>query len=91
MTHVPMRRCVACGQRMEKRALVRFRAGADGTLVLDVEGRAEGRGAYVCRSRPCLDRALDRRLFTRGLKRAVQIIDRPAIERSFEGLLLEAR
>jgi uncharacterized protein len=30
----------------------------DGTINLDETGRAAGRGAYVCRQEPCLQRAI---------------------------------
>jgi predicted RNA-binding protein YlxR (DUF448 family) len=49
---------------------VRF-AAVGGVLT---PGRAlEGRGAYTCRSRSCFERAVERRAFARGLRRAVTV------------------
>jgi len=39
-----------------------------GAVVLDLTGRAAGRGAYVCRSVECLDRAIAKGALSRALK-----------------------
>ena len=46
--HVPLRTCVVCGERIPKRDLVRVVASGGG-VALDLNGRASGRGAYLCR------------------------------------------
>ena len=40
----------------------------DGTVALDESGRMAGRGAYVCRTSDCLDRALAKGALGRALK-----------------------
>lgn len=50
----PQRRCVVCQQSAGKRGLIRVRRSADGAVHLDPTGKAEGRGAYVCRRQACL-------------------------------------
>ena len=47
---VPLRTCVACGSKTEKGSLVRIVAPRQGSVEVDVTGRANGRGAYLCRS-----------------------------------------
>ncbi|GHV27316.1 hypothetical protein FACS1894167_02120 [Synergistales bacterium] len=44
----PVRRCVGCGREREKGALLRVVRGKDGTVGIDVTGKAPGRGAYLC-------------------------------------------
>jgi len=39
-----------------------------GDIVLDESGRAAGRGAYICRSSVCLDRAIAKGALSRALK-----------------------
>ena len=54
--HVPMRTCVSCGAKKSKADLVRFvldRGG--GGLVQDEGHRLEGRGAYTCKAKTCLN------------------------------------
>jgi predicted RNA-binding protein YlxR (DUF448 family) len=43
-------------------------AAHDGVLVVDVKGRAAGRGAYLCPEKTCVERALARRALERSLK-----------------------
>ena len=38
-----------------------------GTIVLDATGRVAGRGAYLCRSVDCLDRAIAKGALSRAL------------------------
>lgn len=46
--HVPMRRCVVCRTSHPKERLVRFVKGDDGEWRLDAQGRAAGRGTWIC-------------------------------------------
>ena len=45
---VPTRTCIACGKAAEKSSLVRVVRSPEGTVSLDPQGKAAGRGAYVC-------------------------------------------
>jgi predicted RNA-binding protein YlxR (DUF448 family) len=67
----PMRMCVACQTMRPKKELVRIVARTEGTVVLDTTGRLAGRGAYLCRSRACLAKAVKERRLERALKMAV--------------------
>lgn len=60
MKKVPIRMCLSCRERKEKRALVRIVRTPQGTLEVDPTGKKAGRGAYVCPSRECVER-LDRK------------------------------
>ena len=53
----PMRMCTGCGEMNPKRELVRVVKSADGEISLDLTGKANGRGAYICRSADCLKKA----------------------------------
>ena len=52
---VPIRTCVACGKKSEKRGLVRIVVSPKGDVELDPTGKMNGRGAYVC-SEGCPDK-----------------------------------
>ena len=67
----PTRTCVACRTARPKRELVRVVRTPSGEVRLDDTGRANGRGAYLCRqdgcwttaaTKPILERALSVRL-----------------------------
>ena len=65
---IPMRMCVGCREMKPKRELIRVVRSQDGNVTVDCTGKAAGRGAYVCRSVECLERAIK----TRGLDRALE-------------------
>ncbi|MBG0784191.1 MAG: YlxR family protein [Anaerolineaceae bacterium] len=50
--HVPQRTCVGCREVLQKRALIRIVKGPDG-VVVDLTGKAHGRGAYLHDKRSC--------------------------------------
>ncbi|MBR3290540.1 MAG: YlxR family protein [Clostridia bacterium] len=54
---IPMRKCIGCNEMKEKKELVRVVRAPDGLISLDLTGRSNGRGAYVCRSLLCLQAA----------------------------------
>lgn len=69
--HTPARTCVACRQEAGKGELVRIVRRPDGTVALDVTGRAPGRGAYVHASETCVEAARKRRALDRALAASV--------------------
>lgn len=56
--HVPQRTCVACRQVKSKRELIRVVRAPDGKVFVDETGKANGRGAYLCRDRACWEKAV---------------------------------
>jgi len=67
--HVPLRRCVACGVQRPKSELVRIARTPEGPLDIDAAPKAPGRGAYVCRTAECLQKAAKGRPISRSLDR----------------------
>jgi predicted RNA-binding protein YlxR (DUF448 family) len=58
---------VACRTPRQKRELLRVVRTPGGAIVLDVSGRAPGRGAYVCAADACQDAALAKGALRRAL------------------------
>lgn len=65
--HVPVRTCVACRTADAKRSYVRLVRTPDGRVEIDPTGRRNGRGAYLCRTRACWNRAADGQQLDRAL------------------------
>ncbi len=68
MKHVPLRTCVVCRNQKEKSELVRIVKAKDGRIFVDDGGRAEGRGAYVCKCESCMTDALKKKALNRVFK-----------------------
>lgn len=71
----PERKCLATGEVQPKNGLIRFVVGPDDTVVPDLTGKLPGRGMYVAADRTALEKAVDKRLFSRGAKRQVTVPD----------------
>ncbi len=63
-----MRMCVACREMKPKKELIRVVRTPEGEIVADETGRKNGRGAYLCRSEACLNKALKIRALDRALE-----------------------
>jgi len=65
---IPMRMCVSCREMQPKKELVRVVRTPEGAVVLDTTGRANGRGAYLCKKSACLEKAIKSRALERALE-----------------------
>ena len=63
-----MRTCIVCRQERGKRELVRIVRTPDETVRIDPTGKLAGRGAYLCRVRPCWEQALQGQRLGAALK-----------------------
>lgn len=67
-----------------KRDLARVVRTPEGNVILDKTGRANGRGAYICKSKECLKKAIKSKRVSRSLE--VEIPDElyDALQRELE-------
>lgn len=70
--------CVGCRENKPKREMLRVVRTPSETIELDFTGKMSGRGAYVCKSRECLQRAVKTRQLERALEHPIsqEIFDR---------------
>ena len=83
---VPMRKCVGCGEMKSKKEMMRVLKTAENEIVLDTTGRKNGRGAYLCFSKECLQDAEKNRGLERSLKMAIPKEVYESLEREFENI-----
>ena len=81
--HQPERRCIGCGRKLPKAALVRIVRTPEGAITPDVSGKLRGRGAYLCRGGSCWQQGLERGALERGLRSPVTAQDKTAISDFF--------
>lgn len=63
---IPMRMCLGCGEMKPKRELIRVVKSKEGDISLDFTGKKSGRGAYICKSVECFEKARKARKFERS-------------------------
>ncbi len=55
---IPMRKCLGCMESKPKKELIRIVRAQDGTINIDRTGKLNGRGAYFCDSKECLEKLI---------------------------------
>ncbi len=65
---IPLRKCLGCGEMRPKKEWLRVVHNSQGVTSVDTTGKAHGRGAYICNSRRCLEKAKKAKAFNRAFK-----------------------
>lgn len=68
---IPMRQCVGCNEMKPKKELLRVIKTAEDEILIDSTGRKNGRGAYLCASSECLEKARKNKGLARSLKTVI--------------------
>lgn len=55
---IPLRKCLGCMEQFPKKELARVVRSPEGETFLDLTGKANGRGAYICKNSDCLKKAV---------------------------------
>ena len=58
-----LRRCIACCEQKDKSEMIRIVKPKDEDLQIDLTGKKNGRGAYICKSEECLNKAIKSKRF----------------------------
>ena len=68
--YIPLRRCMGCNERREKEKLIRIVKNSNG-IELDLSGKKDGRGAYICKNEECLNKVIKNKRLSRSLKEEI--------------------
>jgi predicted RNA-binding protein YlxR (DUF448 family) len=84
---LPERTCIGCRVTRPKRELIRLVLPTDGPVRVDLTGKQEGRGAYICRETgtTCLAQARRRRALVRAFRTTPERIDATALAGELAG------
>jgi uncharacterized protein len=58
MKKIVQRMCMGCNNKKDKRELIRVVLNKNGEIAIDKTGKLAGRGAYICDSIECLEKAI---------------------------------
>ena len=64
---VPLRKCIATGEMLPKKEMIRVVRSKEGEVTVDLTGKKSGRGAYVSKSENAIKMAKERNIFERQL------------------------
>ena len=68
---IPLRMCTGCMEMKPKKELIRVVKSPEGEVTVDLTGKKSGRGAYVCKSAECLEKAFKAKRLSRNLDIAI--------------------
>ncbi|MCM1045872.1 MAG: YlxR family protein [Candidatus Gastranaerophilales bacterium] len=86
---IPLRQCVGCGEMKGKKELMRVLRTPEGEICLDITGKKNGRGAYVCKSGECMRLARKNKGLERSFRMSIASEVYDVLEREFENLETE--
>lgn len=89
MRKIPMRKCVGCQEMKSKKEMLRILKTAENEFVLDATGRKNGRGAYLCFSKECLEKARKNKGLERSFKQTIPEEVYENLEKELENLEVE--
>ncbi|MBE6049459.1 MAG: YlxR family protein [Clostridium sp.] len=64
---IPLRMCTGCMEMKPKKELIRVVKTPEGEVCVDLTGKKSGRGAYICKSLECLEKAVKAKRLSRNL------------------------
>lgn len=73
MKKQPMRKCIVTQEQHPKSDLIRVVLTPEGQVELDLDGRKNGRGAYLKRDKEVILRAKEKALLNRSLRTNVPV------------------
>ncbi len=69
MKKIPLRKCVGCSEMKPKKELIRVLKTENDEITIDLTGKKNGRGAYICHDEECLNKAIK----TKGIDRSLKV------------------
>ncbi len=80
---IPQRKCLGCNEMKDKKSLLRIVRSPEGEISLDPTGKKNGRGAYVCPRRECIEKAIKEKRLERALEKPIEEEVRQRLLESF--------
>lgn len=81
---VPMRMCIGCREMKPKTTLMRIVKTPEGEVMLDMTGKKNGRGAYVCKDATCLQQIRKRKALSNAFSMFIDDSVYDSLEKEFE-------
>ncbi len=85
MRKQPQRTCMGCNIKKDKKELIRIVKNKSGQITIDKSGKLEGRGAYICDNKECLEKVIK----SKRLERVLETQISQEIYESLRGVMIE--
>jgi predicted RNA-binding protein YlxR (DUF448 family) len=71
MRKAPLRKCIGCSEMKDKRQLIRVVRNKEQEFFIDITGKQNGRGAYICPEKECLEKAIKNKGVEKSFKSVI--------------------
>ncbi len=71
MKKVPERTCIGCGESKPKKELLRIVKDKENVISIDLTGKKNGRGAYICNNVECLEKAIKSNRLSKSFEQSI--------------------
>jgi len=68
---IPQRTCIGCNVKNDKMNFIRIVKDNQNNISIDRTGKANGRGAYICDSIDCLEKAIKNKKIEKSFKMSI--------------------
>jgi len=65
---IPMRKCIGCMESFTKKELCRIVKDKENEVKLDLTGKLNGRGIYICKNLVCFEKAIKTKRLSKSLE-----------------------
>ncbi len=83
---IPQRQCIGCGQMKDKKELIRILKTPENEIKIDTTLKKNGRGAYICKDKECLVKAIKQKGLERSFKMAIDVSIYDELKKEFDEL-----
>ncbi|MHB8840962.1 MAG: RNase P modulator RnpM [Candidatus Aquicultor sp.] len=87
---LPQRTCTGCREIKPKKALIRIVRTPEKTIIVDPSGKANGRGAYICPRKECLEAAIKSKRLSKALEVEIRPEELKNLEEELEALIKDS-
>ena len=81
----PERRCISCNEKREKNELLRIVRTPEKNIEIDLTGKKNGRGEYICKSEECLNKIIK----SKKLERSFEIEIKSDFYEEIRGVIID--
>ncbi len=77
---IPLRMCLSCREMKPKKELLRIVKNPQGEIFVDDTFKANGRGAYLCKCKVCIEKCLKQKMLNRQFECQVSDVTYKALK-----------
>lgn len=68
---IPMRKCIGCMESFPKKELCRIVKNKENEIKLDLTGKQNGRGTYICKKAECFEKAVKTKRLSKSIEQEI--------------------